>query len=455
MRRWMLWSCLVIGCHHHNHGLYFVDGFTIASVSGKKQQQSSCPPFCDDDAHNTNHNSNKRRRRRYNHRISLVATLLSSSTSNHHHHGSAAHLNANSRSSSTDLKNSNNFAHRYQQEEAKQQESSYNVQKRRQFLHTLITSTTAAAIVTSDTPSAQAVTNYYPLEMESNVREEGITMNPKLTSSKSTANRKAAVNIDMNNNNSNNNNIAKVIQPLSNKDVLPTFLWASALWLWTGSRSNPIVSPLAQTLYSSQEDQQKQQQLSAPQWVQDRKDGYFTSLPISFSLLLGIVFLLFGTVLQRLLYLGGTDYDFNVQLAGVTVLSGAAFELGRIASGEKPITRKEYERDIQLQNEFQQFANARLILNNSITSNTNSNNKSIKRGGSCHKSDVIASFRRYYAQYRTEDINVLSNVELEQIIQNWNRQQPGYEEMTNAGFFKNFQVNTEADLALTSNNNSF
>ena len=468
MRRWMLWSCLVCGYYHthNNHEVYFVDGFTIASVSGKKQQQSSCPPFCEDDTHTNNNHSNnnhKRRRGRTNHRISLVATLLSaSSSSNHHHHRhhGTAHLDSsNGSNNSMDLMN-NNFAHRYQQEEAKQQqqqqESSNTIQKRRQFLHTLITSTTAAAIVTSNTPTAEAA-NYYPLEMESDVREEGITMNPKLSSSKSTANRKAAVNIDINNNNKNNakNNIAKVIQPLSKKDVLPTFLWATALWLWTGSRSNPIVSPLAQTLYSSSQqenndEEQQQSSSSAPQWVQDRKDGYFTTLPVSFSLLLGILFLLFGTILQRLLFLGGTDFDFNEQLAGVSVLSGAAFELGRIASGEKPITRQEFDRDIQLKTEFQQFANARLILNNSIT-NTNSN-QSIKRGGSCHKSDVIASFRRYYPQYRTEDINVLSNIELEQIIQTWNRQQPGYEEMTNAGFFKNFQVNTEADLALSSNN---
>ena len=50
------------------------------------------------------------------------------------------------------------------------------------------------------------------------------------------------------------------------------------------------------------------------------------------------------------------------------------------------MTKDENDRAVQLEDEFEEFAEKRLKL-----------------GGNCHKSDVVKSFRRYFAKYRQAD----------------------------------------------------
>ena len=158
------------------------------------------------------------------------------------------------------------------------------------------------------------------------------------------------------------------------KDFLTCTLWGGALWLLSGSRSNPLVTPLANALYNQEEEQ----------WLKDRNEGLFASVPPYLLFVLSAVFFFVGVVMDRLLLLA-TEGDANVslQLAGVSLIAGGALELGRIFSGEKGQTRQDFDRDVQLEQEFAEFAENRLMP-----------------GGNCHRSEVVTAFRRYYAKVR-------------------------------------------------------
>jgi hypothetical protein len=160
------------------------------------------------------------------------------------------------------------------------------------------------------------------------------------------------------------------------KDLLTCTVWGGALWFLSGSRSNPLVTPLANSLYNKEEEQ----------WLQDRNEGLFASVPPFLFFVLSAVFFFFGVVMDRILLLA-TEGDANVslQLAGVSLIAGGALELGRIFSGEKGQTRQDFDRDAQLEREFAEFAEKRLMP-----------------GGNCHRSEVVKAFRRYYAKVRCE-----------------------------------------------------
>jgi len=130
------------------------------------------------------------------------------------------------------------------------------------------------------------------------------------------------------------------------------------------------------------------------------------------------------------------DVDANLQLAGVTLISGGALELGRIASGEKKETREESDRSTRLEEEFATFASDRL-----------------KPGGNCHRSEVVRAFRRYYAKYRRADIDdqeyAISDVEIERLLRNWSSSSSstgGAVERSAAGFYSGVQINKDADV---------
>lgn len=206
----------------------------------------------------------------------------------------------------------------------------------------------------------------------------------------------------------------------SPKDLLGSAVWAGALWLLSGSRSNPLVTPLANVLYDEKEDQ----------WLKDRNDGLFAPLPLGFLLLLGVVFLVLGVVADRsILFLAEGDSSVTLQLAGVALIGGGSLELGRIASGEKKQTREDSDREMQLEKEFSEFAEKKLIF-----------------GGNCHRSEVVSAFRRYFAKYRVEnDQYPLTDLEIERLLRAWNRMQ-GNDDMSSAGFFTGIQINEQADL---------
>ena len=68
------------------------------------------------------------------------------------------------------------------------------------------------------------------------------------------------------------------------KDLLTTTIWGGALWCLSGSRSNPIVTPLANALYDEQEEE----------WLQDRNQGMFASVPLYLYFVLSGVFFFLG-----------------------------------------------------------------------------------------------------------------------------------------------------------------
>lgn len=197
-------------------------------------------------------------------------------------------------------------------------------------------------------------------------------------------------------------------------------LWGAALWLLGGSRSNPIVTPVANVFYNAEQES----------WLKDRNDGLFADLP---SPLLGIVMVIFvgiGFGADRLLtFLADGNHNASLQLAGVTLISAGALELGRIASGEKKMTREETDRGMGLEEEFAEFASKRL-----------------KRGGNCHRNEVVGAFRRYYAKYRQPDNPdyPVSDLEIEQLLRAWGRSQ-GLK-MTTAGFYYGVKINRDADV---------
>lgn len=217
-----------------------------------------------------------------------------------------------------------------------------------------------------------------------------------------------------------------LINPFSPQDLLPSFAWSGALWLLSGSRSNPLATPLANLLYTEEE----------ADWLKDRNAGLFAAPPIEFLLLLGIVFVVLGFITQFvLLQLAEGDTTVCFQLAGVALIWGGFFEIGRLASGEKRVTRDEFDRRMQLKKEFDEFANARLQMT-----------------GNCHRSDVIASFRRYYAKYRdTESTEYpLTDLEIEKLLRMWNEiENRGKAEMTSSGFWYGIQINKDADVFMS------
>ena len=101
-------------------------------------------------------------------------------------------------------------------------------------------------------------------------------------------------------------------------------------------------------------------------------------------------------------------------------------------SGEKGLTRDENDRAVQLEDEFEEFAEKRL-----------------KQGGNCHRSDVVKSFRRYFAKYRQVDSEQypLTDLEIEKLLRSWNRKQnQNRAEMRSTGFYYGIQINTDADV---------
>ena len=169
-------------------------------------------------------------------------------------------------------------------------------------------------------------------------------------------------------------------------------------------------------------------------WLSDRNEGYFGELPVSFMAILSAVFVFLGVVLDRAVYfLADGDAEVSLQLAGVSLIGGAVWEVGRLAAKEKAPTREEYERDVVLYQEFEEFANKRLIVGR----------------GSCHRSDVISAFRRYNPKYRVADNEQfpLVDIEIERILRVWNREFGSKSEMSSAGFFSGITVDGGADVS--------
>lgn len=145
------------------------------------------------------------------------------------------------------------------------------------------------------------------------------------------------------------------------------------------------------------------------------------------------MFVCLGTATQfLLLQLAEGDSGVCGQLAGVALIGGGFFEIGRIASGEKRMTRDELDRAEQLKDEFEDFASKRLVP-----------------GGNCHRSDVVKAFRRFNPKYRQADSEIypLTDLEIEKLLRAWNqRANGGKADMTSSGFYYGIQINKDADV---------
>ena len=201
---------------------------------------------------------------------------------------------------------------------------------------------------------------------------------------------------------------------------LSSLVWGTALWFLSGSRSNPIATPLANVIYDSKQES----------WLQDRNDGLFSDLPWEYFVILAVVFGLLGFGADQLVTsIAEGEKIISLQLAGVCLIGGCSLELGRIASGGKKLTREESDRSVLLETEFDSFASARL-----------------QSGGNCHRSEVVQAFRRFYSKYRQSD-NLeypLSDLEIEQLLRTYCRSR-GLD-MSPAGFYTGIQINSDADV---------
>ena len=294
-----------------------------------------------------------------------------------------------------------------------------SVKERREFLKAMFAASSLAAVSTTTSSAANAYEKAYPvtLDFEGNDTSRNLeNMRTERISSQKAKAKQTKEDLLQN--------------PLSfkdKKDVFGSIAWSGAIWLLSGSRSNPLVKPIANTLYDTS--------TKKGQWVKDRNEGMFSQVPLAFSILMGILFLVIGVMTDRVL-LFSTEGDSNVvlQLAGVSLIGGASLELGRIASGEKMKTRENAERDETLANEFEEFASKKLIYG---------------QGGSIHRSEVIKAFRRYFAKYRVENEEYpLGDLEIEQLLRGWNRRMGNLETMSSAGFIKNVKINAQAEIQM-------
>lgn len=279
------------------------------------------------------------------------------------------------------------------------------VLSRRMALVTALT--TVTALSSSTAPARAYYDKNYPQELESD--EEGALQDGRARRKTQVmaqeAERTAAV------------TLGPLYKPAS------ALFWGTALWLLSGSRSNPVATPLANVLYNAEQEK----------WLQDRNDGLFAALPLPFLFVLALVFCAFGYGADTLIVaLADGDRNISLQLAGVSLISGASLELGRIASGEKAPTRDEADRDGQLIEEFAEFAQNRLVA-----------------GGNCHRNDVVRAFRRYFAKYRQADSEEypLTDLEIERLLKRWTKTtSPNEVEMTSAGFIYGLSINKDADV---------
>lgn len=271
------------------------------------------------------------------------------------------------------------------------------------------------ALTTGVVEPANAFDRTFPDELTETDRQP-ITMGSRLNSKQRAT--FAAATAEANRSNLQNFNLEN--------DLGPSLAWGVALWLLSGSRSNPLATPLANLLYNEDEEN----------WLKDRNNGLFAALPFEFLFILSFVFASMGVVTQfLLLQLAEGDSAVCLQLAGVSLIGGATLELGRIASGEKGETRKENDRSNQLREEFAEFANKRLIP-----------------GGNCHRRDVVACFRRFNPKYRQPDSEEypLTDLEIEQLLRSWNKvENRGSAEMTSGGFYYGIQINKDSDVFIS------
>ncbi len=290
------------------------------------------------------------------------------------------------------------------------------IQERRLFMAALLATSSSSTLLLHPPQPSNAFEKAYPVNLDFDNDDSTINLQSirqeRIATQKSQAKE------------TKNELLSRPLLLRNKEDVISTVVWSGALWFLLGSRNNPLIPPMANALYDESTE--------SGRWVKDRNEGLFTPLPLVFSIILGAVFLLLGYITDRsLLLLAEGDSSVVLQLSGVALIGGASLELGRIASGEKMITRDDAEREMMLEEEFREFASKRLIVGGA--------------GSSVHRSEVITAFRRYFAKYRVEnDEYPLTDLEIERLLRTWNKREGNEEGLTSAGFLKGVKINDQA-----------
>jgi len=284
-------------------------------------------------------------------------------------------------------------------------------QNRREFVQGILTS--FAVLTAASTPPSRAYDGSYPVDLNFDNNDASRDLE---SIRKERVSKKREMNIK-----SKEEAMSAQIVPESKTGLARSATWASALWFLTGSRSNPLVTPVANVLYN----------VETEQWLKDRNDGLFAPLPFVLLVIMGALFFFLGIFTDRTLLLlsdGNTIASF--QLAGVALINGGALELARVANGGKDLNREDFDRETQLREEFTKFAEKRLI-----------------KGGNCHRREVTNAFRRYFAKYRDPESEEfpLADLEIERLTKEWNIMRGG-QPISGAGFLSGVQINDEADI---------
>lgn len=278
-----------------------------------------------------------------------------------------------------------------------------NSKQRRSFLQSLVVVVVVAVpslfLTTTTTTPASAYDKTYPLELELDID----------ATTADTRRQQAVQRIQQQQ--QQERNAALRIKPVS------ATLWATALWFVSGSRSNPVLTSLANVFYDANDKE----------WLRDRNDGLFANVPVVLYVAMLTMFFAAGAVTDTVAQVCAGP-AVSLPWAGVCVVTGAALELGRVASGDKGATRDEMETRERLEREFVEFAHARLVT-----------------GGNCHRQDILKAFRRYYAKYRS--CEGLTDLEIERLIKSWSQSQTTTNiKMSSSGFYSGVRINTEADV---------
>lgn len=334
---------------------------------------------------------------------------------------------------------------------AQHQDTASVLQQRRKFLHNFVASTAAIATAKAATsttttidyteshhnpftPEAASAFEYtYPIELTSaplNVQDQTPSNSLSKLQQERLTNKRSKVLATQNELSSDPLGISSFASPYDGiLLVTGVSLWTLALWFISGSRSNPLVNPIANVLYNVNDDSNADD--TTLDWLRNRNNGYFAEYPPQLTIVLGILFLVFGIIADRSIYfLADGEATIPVELGGVAAISGAFWEVGRIAAGEKSATKEESDRESLIEGEFEEFASKRLVSGRSSLS--------------VHRSEVVKAFRRYNPKYRVEnDEYPLSDIEIERLVRRWARQR-GIE-MSGAGFFGGVGIDSGAD----------
>mmetsp|Transcript_9637 Transcript_9637/g.11999 ORF Transcript_9637/g.11999 Transcript_9637/m.11999 type:complete len:326 (-) Transcript_9637:366-1343(-) len=176
-------------------------------------------------------------------------------------------------------------------------------------------------------------------------------------------------------------------------DVLASLLWAYVLFFGLSEDGRPadwLAERIAPPLGLGGE------------WLEDQKQGLAVEKPLPLLILLQILFLGLGVAMvQGILLFFDADHFWPWSFGACAAIGSFVYEIGR----PQKLTREESERAEAQWNDFLLFASDKL-----------------QRKGQCHQSKIINAFRRYYAQYRTEE--QISTIELERLIRRWHSGEP-------------------------------